>query len=217
MYPDNHLSQKNLLLVSMIQLIPIKFSELKVTKGIVTEIAPDEFLVETPSLRGTVSTQIDTIACLKFRYFGVTDKRDKSGDGYEHHQIGIQLLAKNSCNLLYVMWRLQPEELVIKVKHNPGQTKHSECGNHGYHTIDRMPYPGFQIDEPHELLASISDIDSANIKLQVWIDQQVALQTQIDRALLHNTPGVPGIRSDNGKYQFQYLVNFHDSINIGNN
>jgi hypothetical protein len=46
------------------------------------------------------------------------------------------LRAEDACNLVYLMWRIEPESrLVVSVKRNPGQHASAECGNRGYQNV----------------------------------------------------------------------------------
>ena len=48
-------------------------------------------------------------------------------------QLGLKLRAENGCNVIYVMWRLDPRpKLEVSVKRNPGATDHEACGAEGY-------------------------------------------------------------------------------------
>jgi len=58
------------------------------------------------------------------------------GSGELRHQFGLKLRAQDACNLVYAMWRIEPEsKLVVSVKTNPGEHSSAECGNRGYQNI----------------------------------------------------------------------------------
>ncbi|MFZ2084251.1 MAG: hypothetical protein WAU92_07140 [Candidatus Sulfotelmatobacter sp.] len=49
---------------------------------------------------------------------------------------GLKLRAQDPCNLVYAMWRIDPEsKLVVSVKTNQNAHTSAECGNHGYENI----------------------------------------------------------------------------------
>jgi hypothetical protein len=51
-------------------------------------------------------------------------------------QFGLKLRAQDPCNLVYAIWRIDPEsKLVVSVKRNPNARNSAECGNHGYENI----------------------------------------------------------------------------------
>src|SRR5204863_5582249 len=87
-------------------------------------------------------------------------------------QLGLKLRAQDSCNLLYVMWRLEPAcEVVVQIKHNPGLSTHEQCGARGYATITPTRHvipPVPARDSDHALAARISGDD-----LLVWLDHTV--------------------------------------------
>ena len=56
--------------------------------------------------------------------------------GEMRRQFGLKLRAEDACNLVYAMWRIEPEsKLVVSVKSNPGQHTSAQCGNRGYQNI----------------------------------------------------------------------------------
>src|SRR5262249_34465248 len=67
----------------------------------------------------------------------------------------------NSCNVLYVMWRLEPTpDLVVALKSNPGQQINAECSDRGYTTLRPQatgPLPAIATAEPHVLHAALLD------------------------------------------------------------
>jgi hypothetical protein len=75
-------------------------------------------------------------------------------------EVAFKLRAADPCNLLYVMWRLFPEEkIVVSVKRNPGRHTSRECGNAGSRNLNPqlgLPPPPPELGSSHVLSASIA-------------------------------------------------------------
>ena len=57
----------------------------------------------------------------RFKYLGPTSQEARLGSGESRRQFGLRLRAQDPCNLVYAMWRIEPEPmLVVSVKRNPG-------------------------------------------------------------------------------------------------
>src|SRR6266436_2408889 len=73
---------------------------------------------------------------------------------------GFKLRAQDSWNLVYAMWRIEPEsKLVVSVKSNPGQHASAQCGNRGYRNIKprlSAPVPALRSGETHTLRAEMN-------------------------------------------------------------
>jgi hypothetical protein len=104
------------------------------------------------------------------------------------------------------MWRILPkEEFVVLIKRNLGKSQSKDCPS-GYTTVSRHPFQAFRIDETHELLTQVREIDGGEFVVSVWADWQEVLQVPIKSVLLPSIQGTPGIRTDNGRYNFRYFV-----------
>src|SRR6266542_1871241 len=139
-------------------LTQIPLDQLKVTDGSVLEHEPGFLEVTDPAIRATVKHDRNSTASLQFRYLRRSDDVATAGSGAVFVQIGLELRALNPCNLVYVMWRIRPEELVVQVKRNPGQSTSAQCGNQGYTTISQMPYPEPEGGTLHELTAEVREL-----------------------------------------------------------
>ena len=139
----------------------------------------------------------------RFTYLGPTSKESALGSGEMRRQFGLKLRAHDPCNLVYVMWRVDPEsELVVSVKRNPGQHTSAECTNHGYQNIKprkASTVPRLQPGESHTLRAEMNSAD----ELRVFIDDREIWQGSVgaDAAKLE---GPVGMRSDNVRLEFDY-------------
>ncbi|MDF3068218.1 MAG: hypothetical protein K0R38_3819 [Polyangiaceae bacterium] len=134
-------------------------------------------------------------AKLRFRYEGVTAERTALKSGITREQIGIKLRARDTCNLLYVMWRFTPTpSVVVSFKDNPGESTHAGCENRGYTNIrpttEAAPPPVTPNGE-YELSARI-DGD----RLRAWIDEKLIWEGTLPRAAAALV-GPAGVRSDN--------------------
>src|SRR4029077_13503182 len=92
-----------------------------------------------------------------FTFLGSTGNEARLGSGELRRQFGLKLRAQDACNLVYTMWRIEPEsKLVVSVKSNPGQHSSAECGNRGYRNIKprrSTPAPLLRPGDTHRLSA----------------------------------------------------------------
>lgn len=116
--------------------------------------------------------------------------------GQLRRQVGLKLRAADACNLVYVMWRLDPKPMLeVSTKVNPGLRNTSECGTSGYTKVK----PSYHLAAMPELLDGNKHVLRAEIagdSLTAWVDDRVAWQGSLpaDATML---AGVAGVRSDN--------------------
>lgn len=151
--------------------------------------------VGTPKLRGIDLESGGDHARVRFRYRGPTAQQARLASGAERRQLGLKLKAQDSCNLIYVMWRLVPEaKIVVSFKNNPGAERHADCGNHGYTNLrpleSRLP-PALVEGEEHELSAQLQAGT-----LIVRVDGGVVWRGELPHAA-QRLQGAAGVRSDN--------------------
>ena len=181
--PSEHLSPS-------IEVKAIEKDTLCVTKGAVTDNAVTE-----PTFRGYARGAGGDAAQLTFTYRGETKDTRELASGEARRQLGLKLRAQDSCNVVYVMWRLDPlPKIDVSVKSNPGLKTHSECGANGY--IKVRPYkktfvPAFEYGKTHTLRAEI-----IGDELFAWIDGKQVWQGRLPDAA-RDIKGPAGIRSDN--------------------
>jgi hypothetical protein len=160
------------------------------------------FEVRDPKLRATFSGTSGRGAELEFRYLGGTEQTAALRSGRERRQLGLELAAQNTCNLVYVMWRIEPRaELVVSIKQNPGQTRHAECENRGYRNLtpaSSAPLPTLMPDSVHRLHAQL---DARDV-LSVHIDGALVWTGRVDAGPV---PGRAGMRSDNAMFDVLHL------------
>ena len=189
---------------------PVRFSDLSVSLGSVHEL-PDGFLqVDGPKERATLkawSSGRYQAARIDFSYGGRSRHVSGFDSGMVVSQIGLKLLAADSCNVVYVMWRFEPlEELVVAVKRNPGLTRHAECGNAGYHFLGRQKLsvdaalPSARDRKMHSLEAAVSGYE-----ISVSADQY-RMNIPAQKSLLSDLEGPHGFRTDNGIYRFKMYM-----------
>jgi hypothetical protein len=169
-------------------------SKLCVTKG----RAAEGTRVGDPTVRAVVKGSHGDAAYIIFKFHGDSDKLRELASGQPRRQIGLKLKAQNSCNVIYVMWRLDPRPMVeVSVKRNPDMTTHKECGASGYTKVRGekvLPVPALEKGSQHQLEAEITDQ-----VLEVWIDKELVWRGELPDSVqgLHG-PG--GLRSDNVAY-----------------
>ena len=124
--------------------------------------------------------------------------------GEVRRQLGLKLRAQDACNLVYAMWRLEPEsKLVVSVKSNAGQHTSAECGNRGYTNIKPRrshPVPVLRPGDSHRLFATMTGSE-----LQVFIDGHSVWEGSVGHAAL-DFDGPVGIRSDNTRLELGLRV-----------
>lgn len=141
---------------------------------------------------------------LDFVFLGPTEEVAPLASGERRRQLGLKLRARDSCNVLYVMWRIEPKAgLVVSRKANPGKQRHAECGVAGYRNLrprkQKSP-PVLAEGARHRLRARV---DGA--ALRVWIDDVLVWEGALDEAAA-KLEGPVGVRSDNVGFAFRLSV-----------
>lgn len=187
------------------QWLTITRADLCVTSGAIEKIADDDRMrVDVPEMRAVATIASAASAEIRFRYGGATKETTHLGSGQVRTQFGLKLRAEDPCNLVYVMWRVEPEsKLVVSVKRNPQQHTSAECHNHGYTNIKPQkasPVRVLKAGDSHTLRAEMK-----NSGLRVYVDNQEVWDGDVgaDAAGLQ---GPVGIRSDNAQLEFEYLA-----------
>jgi hypothetical protein len=179
-------------------------SSWRVTRGHVEALADGRARVREPKMRAVVDASDGNSAELRFSYLGPSDGAAPLASGELRRQVGLKLRAADGCNLLYVMWRMEPKpQLVVSLKRNPGQRTHRECGARGYRNLAARasaPPPALQPKGEHRLLATLD-----GRILRVWADRALAWEGDVgDEALALRGPA--GVRSDNVALELELLV-----------
>jgi hypothetical protein len=173
-----------------VKLVPIT-DTLCVTKG----AAKVGTTVVEPTMRAVALGSRGDGAALELVYRGDTEATRELASGATRRQFGLKLRAQNGCNVIYVMWRLDPKPMLeVSIKLNPGKATHAECGADGYTKIrptKSWPVPVLAAGDRHVLRAAINGDD-----LTAWIDEKVAWRGTLP-ASARSLVGPAGIRSDN--------------------
>lgn len=151
--------------------------------------------VDDPTTRATARGSTGDAAALEFVYRGDTAAVRELASGQARRQLGLKLRAANGCNLIYVMWRLDPAPKIdVSVKLNPGGRDHDDCGADGYTKVKptkSWKVPVLAAGDKHTLRAAISGDD-----LTAWIDERVVWRGRLPKSARALT-GPAGFRSDN--------------------
>ena len=151
-------------------------------------------VVRDASVRAELAGSSGDVGELDFIYLGPTGDRSALASGTERDQLGLKLRAQDSCNVIYVMWRLDPAALIVQVKHNTGQRVGAECSNHGYQRVrptQSLPPPTLSSGAHHRLAAAITGDE-----LEVRIDDNVHWRGRLP-AEARELAGRVGFRTDN--------------------
>ncbi len=179
---------------------PVNRASLCVTEGEIADGPNHRLTVDAEKMRAyvnlpTAQTEDAQSEEARFTYVGPTVQESALGSGEIRRQFGLKLRAQDACNLVYAMWRFEPEsKIVVSIKSNPGQRRSSECGNRGYQNIKprrSVPTPALRPGDSHSLRAMIE-----GEQLRVFVDNRVVWEggLGLDEESLR---GPVGIRSDN--------------------
>ena len=181
----------------------IKLAQLCVTNGEVTARQDGKLAIDTPSSRGTVQHSDGDTAELRFRYLGPSADSKPLASGEMRRQIGIKLHAQDSCNLLYVMWHIEPDSrIAVSIKRNPSEHTHAECHANGYTNL----HPIYEVAQ-RPLAQGESHILRAELR-----GTQLTVLADGERAWVGSVPGLGGIdgpvgfRTDNARFEFDYMA-----------
>ena len=155
----------------------------------------EQLAVKSAKLRCVQADSAGDRARLRFRYEGASAERTPLKSGAVREQIGLKLRARDSCNLLYVMWRFLPEaSVVVSFKDNPDDSTHGECENRGYTNLrpaEKIAPPAVELGAEYELRAEIK-----GETLEAWINDRLVWQGALPAGAL-KLEGPAGMRSDN--------------------
>ena len=184
--------------------LSVSRERLCVTEGAIEKAADERLSVDVPMMRAYVNQRTTQSAELRFTYLGGTSIKSKLGSGAIRRQFGLKLRAQDPCNLVYAIWRVDPEsKLVVSVKRNLEQHTSAECGNRGYVNIKphkASAVPRLESGQSHTLRAEMS-----NAELRVFVDNHEVWEGDVgpDAAKLD---GPVGIRTDNARLEFELLT-----------
>jgi hypothetical protein len=177
-----------------IELHAVAHEELCVTRGAIANAS-----IAEPTVRAFARGTAGDAGQLTFKYAGESASGRALESGELRRQVGLKLRAADSCNVVYVMWRVAPKPgLAVQVKSNPGKHRHEECGADGYIKVKptvASAVPGLEVGATHSLRAEIRGDE-----LTAWIDGEVVWQGRLpDEARAFAGP--VGLRTDNVKIE----------------
>lgn len=182
-------------------LIPARAQDLCVTEGEVAALGATGLAVDSPKMRAFLNRATGQSIEARFKYLGATARESPLGSGEVRRQFGLKLEARDACNLLYAMWRIEPEaKLVVSVKANPAQHTSAECGNRGYRNVKPSrfaPIPSLRPGDTHALQAALS-----GTSLRVLIDGRPVWEGEVGAQALR-LAGPVGLRSDNTRLEIE--------------
>ncbi|HXX15002.1 MAG TPA: hypothetical protein VEJ47_08885 [Candidatus Eremiobacteraceae bacterium] len=185
-------------------LASVSRGELCITEGTIEELPGNQLAVKVPKMRAYLNALTAQQLEAHFTYLGSTGNEARLGSGELRRQFGLKLRAQDACNLVYAMWRIEPEsKLVVSVKTNPGQHSSAECGNRGYRNIKPVhsrPVPVLRPGDAHDLRAEMN-----RDELKVFADHQLVWEGSVGPDALA-FDGPVGIRSDNARLQLELRV-----------
>jgi hypothetical protein len=182
-------------------LIPAKVQDLCVTEGEVTALGATGLVVESPKMRAFLNRATSQSIEARFKYLGGTAHESRLGSGEIRRQFGLKLKAQDACNLVYAMWRIEPEaKLVVSVKTNPGEHSSAECGNRGYRNVKPVRSAGVPRLQPGDAHALRAELNGAS--LRVFIDNYPVWEGDVGAEALR-LAGPVGLRSDNARLQIE--------------
>jgi hypothetical protein len=183
------------------KLMPVPRSNLCVTEGAIEELPGARLSVRVPKMRAYLNALTPQLIEAHFTYLGSTGNEARLGSGELRRQFGLKLRAQDACNLVYAMWRIEPEsKVVVSVKSNPGQHSSAGCGNRGYRNIKPQrsaPVASLRSGETHTIRAEMRGAE-----LTVFVDNLPAWQGSVGSDALALT-GPVGIRSDNARLEME--------------
>src|SRR5271168_2018288 len=183
------------------RLMPVSKANLCVTEGTIQEFPGQGFSVNVPKMRAYLNAYTQPVAEARFTYFGPTPNEAPLASGEMRRQVGLKLRAQVACNLVYAMWRIEPEsKLFVSVKSNPGQHNSAECANHGYGNIKPLhskPLSALQPGATHDLRAQMNGEE-----LKVFADNALVWEGNVGGAAA-SFHGPVGMRSDNARLELE--------------
>jgi hypothetical protein len=156
------------------------------------------------NIRGELRYQTKDEVEIEFIYRGPSIKTEPLASGEIRRQIGLKLRAHDTCNVIYIMWHIDPDQGInVAVKSNPGQDKHEQCGDRGYIFIRPSwsnPVAPILIGQNRTLQATI-----VGSQLQVMTDGIFVWRGELPKEAF-SFDGHVGLRTDNGNFDVEMRV-----------
>jgi hypothetical protein len=183
----------------------ISREDLRVTNGAVVVLRDGALEIDASSSRAVVRTARsgagDQAAQIRFRYLGPSKADKPLASGELRRQIGLKLHAADSCNVIYVMWRIAPDTgIAVSAKRNAAHS-HAQCGVQGYETIAPQRQAALRAIQPGEVRTLRAELRGRT--LTVLADGKLVWQGIIAGEL---PAGPPGFRTDNARFKLEYFI-----------
>jgi hypothetical protein len=186
------------------RLTAVSKTNLCVTEGEIEELPGQRLSVTVPKMRAYVNAHTEPVAEVRFTYLGSTGNESPLASGEMRRQFGLKLRAQDACNLVYAMWRIEPEsKIVVSVKSNPGEHTSAQCSNHGYQNIKprrSSPAPALRSGDTHTLRAEMKGAE-----MKVFADNSLVWEGSVGEDAL-SFDGPVGMRSDNARLQINFAT-----------
>lgn len=188
---------------------PLPARDLCVTSGGGSELTPLRYAVDHPSTRGFVTRADAEDVELDFTFHGETATQLPLASGEMRQALGLKLRAMDTCNVLYVMWRVAPSPgIYVSVKRNPGMSMHAQCRDGGYLGLASSPRPGERTADAPPLVPGSTHALRATIeaeRLRVWSDGALVWSGELP-AEARSLRGPAGFRTDDVRVDLELLV-----------
>lgn len=173
-----------------------------VTSGLIRALPDERLGIDVPEVRAVLRHRTAPAAEIRFRYLGPTAAAKPLASGEDRRQIGLKLRARDTCNVIYVMWHIEPDaRIAVSIKRNPGQRTHAECGARGYVNLRPRrggPVAAVGVGSSHALRAVLEGEE-----LHVWADSALVWEGFLPSNLL-DFDGPVGLRTDNVALELEY-------------
>jgi hypothetical protein len=184
--------------------VPVSKANLCVTEGAIEQPPGQQLSVNVSKMRAYVNAYTQPAAEARFTYLGSTPNESPLASGEMRRQFGLKLRAQDACNLVYAMWRIEPEsKLVVSVKSNHGEHTSAQCGNRGYQNIKprrSSPVPVLTPGSTHTLRAEMNGDE-----MEVFADNSPVWEGSVGTDAL-SFDGPVGLRSDNARLLLDFAT-----------
>jgi len=174
-------------------------ADLVSVSGRIAKTGPTSFSIRSQSVRMDLGREPRGAVQIDFVYRGLGAHDEPLASGELRRQIGLKLRARDTCNVVYVMWHIEPSH--VSVKSNPGQNQHTQCRDRGYVNVTPTSIPteiaAIRVGERHTLRAAIvgDELHVVADDVLSWVGRLPPQAFDFD--------GPVGIRSDNADFDVE--------------
>jgi hypothetical protein len=185
-------------------------NSLCVTEGVIKEAEGNRLSVDVPKMRAYVNRWTAQAIEARFTYLGPTAVQAPLASGEIRRQFGLKLRAQDGCNLIYTMWRFEPEsKLVVSLKSNPNEHISAECGNRGYRNIKARKVSPVPLLHPGDIHTVRAEMNAA--EMAVFVDGTLVWEGNLGPETI-SSDGPVGIRSDNARLDLEVRARQSDGV-----